>query len=52
MCGRGVCSILLLLLVSRCLETIDVCTLSMFVFIYLVVTVCSLWECLLCSDHC
>ena len=25
MCGGGVCSILLLLLVARCLETIDVC---------------------------
>ena len=25
MCGRGVRSILLLLLVARCLETIDVC---------------------------
>ena len=25
MCGKGVCSILLLPLVDRCLETIDVC---------------------------
>ena len=39
MCGRGVCSILLLPLVARCLETIDVCIWHMFVFISVVVTV-------------
>ena len=39
MCSRGVCSILLLLLVARCLETIDVCTWCMFVFMSVVVTV-------------
>ena len=39
-CGGGVCSILLLPLVVRCLETIDVCTCHMFVFMYVVVTVC------------
>ena len=39
MCGRGMCSILLLPLVARCLETIDVCIWRMFVFMSLVVTV-------------
>ena len=39
MCGGGVRSILLLPLVARCLETIDVCIWSMFVFMS-VVTVC------------
>ena len=39
-CGGGVCSILLLPLVARCLETIDVCIWSMFVFMSVVVTVC------------
>ena len=39
MCGGGVCSILLLHLVARCLETIDVCICRMFVFGYVVVTV-------------
>ena len=38
-CGGGVCSILLLPLVARCLETIDVCIWRMFVFMYVVVTV-------------
>ena len=37
--GGGVCSILLLSLVARCLETIDVCIWRMFVFVYVVVTV-------------
>ena len=37
MCGRGVHSILLLPLVVRCLETIDVCIWSMFVFMSVVV---------------
>ena len=31
MCGGGVCSILLLPLVARCLETIDVCIWSILV---------------------
>ena len=31
MCGGGVCSILLLPLVARCLETIDACIWLMFV---------------------
>ena len=31
MCGGGVCSILLLPLVARCLETLDVCIWHMFV---------------------
>ena len=39
MCGGGVCSILLLPLVARCLETIDVCIWRMFVFMSFVVTV-------------
>ena len=39
MCGGGVRSILLLPLVGRCLETIDVCILRMFVFTSVVVTV-------------
>ena len=40
MCGGGVCSILLLPLVARCLETIGVCIWHMFVFMSVVVTVC------------
>ena len=40
MCGGGVRSIVLLLLVARCLETIDVCIWRMFVFMFVVVTVC------------
>ena len=36
MCGGGVCSILLLPLLARCLETIDVCIWRMFVL-------CLLW---------
>ena len=36
MCGVGVCSILLLPLVARCLETIDVCIWHMFVFMFVV----------------
>ena len=48
MCGGGVCSILLLHLVARCLETIDVCIWRMFVFMSVVVTV----GMLLCSGHC
>ena len=39
MCGGGVCSIFLLPLVARCLETIDVCIWRMFVFMSVVVTV-------------
>ena len=39
MCGGGVCRILLLPLVARCLETIGVCIWCMFVFICVVVTV-------------
>ena len=40
MCGRGVRSILLLPLVARCLETIDVCIWRMFVFVCCCVEVC------------
>ena len=36
MCGGGVCGILLLPLVARCLETIDVCIWHMFVFMSVV----------------
>ena len=39
MCGEGVRSILLLSLLARCLETIDVCIWRMFVFISVVVPV-------------
>ena len=39
MCGVGVLSILVLLLVDRCIETIDVCIWRMFVFMSVVVTV-------------
>ena len=39
MCGGGVRSILLLPLVARCLETIDICIWRMFVFMPVVVTV-------------
>ena len=39
MCGGGVCSILLLPLVARCLETIYVCIWHIFVFMSVVVTV-------------
>ena len=38
-CGGGVRRILLLPLVARCLETIDVCIWRMFVFMSVVVTV-------------
>ena len=39
MCDGGVRSILLLSLLARCLETIDVCIWRMFVFMSVVVTV-------------
>ena len=53
MCGGGVHNILLLPLVARCLETIDVCIWRLFVFMSAVVTMCGgLWECLLCSGRC
>ena len=39
MCGGGARSILLLPLVARCLETIDICIWRMFVFMSVVVTV-------------
>ena len=38
MCGGGVRSILLLPIVARCIETIDVCIWRMFVFMSVVVT--------------
>ena len=38
-CGGGVRSILLLPLVAKCIETIDVCIWRMFVFMSVVVTV-------------
>ena len=44
-CGGCVHSILLLPLVTRCLETIDVCIWRMFVFMSVVVNVWGLWEC-------
>ena len=39
MCGEGTHGILLLPLVAKCLETIDVCIWRMFVFMSVVVTV-------------
>ena len=45
-------SILLLPLVARCIETIDVYIWGMFAFMSVVVTVWGLWECLLCSGRC
>ena len=38
-CGGGVRSILLLPLMAKCLETIDVCMWRMFVFMFVVMTV-------------
>ena len=38
LCGGGVLSILLLPLVARCIETIDVCIWRMFVFMSVVMT--------------
>ena len=52
MCGWGMCSILLLPLVARCLETIDECMWCMFVVTSIVVTVWGIWESLLCSSRC
>ena len=49
MCGGGVRSIVLMTLVTRHLETINVCIWHMFVFMSVVVTV---WGCLLCSGRC
>ena len=51
MCGEGVRSILLLPLVDRCLESMDVCIWRMFVFMAIVVTVWGSEECLLCSGR-
>ena len=45
MCGGGGRSILLLPLVARCIDTIDVCIWYMFVFMCVVVTVWDPWEC-------
>ena len=39
MCGGGVHSILLLFLVARCVETLDVCIYRICVFMFVVVTV-------------
>ena len=51
MCDGGVRSILVLPLVARCLEAIDVCIWRMFVFMFVVVTG-GLCESLLCSRRC
>ena len=51
-CGGDVRYILLLLLVARCLETIDVCIWRMFVFMSVVGLCGGLWECLLGSGRC
>ena len=47
-CGGGAHSILLLSIVARCIETIDVCVWRMFVFMSVVGSV----GCLLCSGRC
>ena len=52
MCGGCVRSILLLSLVARCIETIDICILRMFVFMSVVVTVWGSVGRLLCSGRC
>ena len=52
MCGGGVCSILLLPLVARCLVTIDVCIWRMLVFMSVVLTVGRSGECVLRSGSC
>ena len=52
MCGGGVCSILLLCIVVRCLETIDVCIWRMFIFMSVVVIVWGSVGSLLCSGRC
>ena len=52
MCAGGVRSIVLLLLVYRCLETIDICIWRIFVFMSVVGLCGGLWECLLCSGRC
>ena len=52
MCGGGVRSILLLTLVARCLETIDVWIWCMFVFMSVVVTVWGSVGMLLCGGRC
>ena len=52
MCGEGVRSILLLPLVARCLETIDVCIWRRYDFMSVVVNMWGLWECLLCRGRC
>ena len=50
--GGGVRSILLLPLVARCLEIIDLCIWHMFVFMSVVITLWRSVGCLLCSSHC
>ena len=52
MCGGGVRSILLLPLVARCLETIDVCIWRKFVFMSVVVILWGFVGSLLCSGRC
>ena len=52
MCGGGVRSILLLSLVARCLETIDVCMWRMFVFMSVVVTVWGSVGIFWCNGRC
>ena len=52
MYGGGMRCILLLPLVAKCLETIDVCISHVFVFMSVVGIVWGMWECLLCSGRC
>ena len=51
MCGEDVHRIMLLSLVARCLEIIDVCIWHMFVFMSVVVTVWGSVGRLLCSSY-
>ena len=51
MCGGGVRSILLLPLVARCLETIDVCIWRMLVYMSVVVAVWGSVGSLLCNNN-
>ena len=52
MCGGGVHCILLLPLVARCIETLDVCIWRMFVFMCVVVIVWGSVGSLLCRGRC
>ena len=52
MYGEDVRSILILPLVARCIETIDVSIWRIFAFMFLVLTVWGMWAYSLCSGRC